>query len=105
MEERLQNQLALTYRYEYEEHLGALSALNQVCTEPMAPLRLFAADGHAIVAATVSWRSSMTSQPGLLLWAVALVAVVAIATAVHLKVRRTAVPESESEALMDGPDA
>ena len=34
----------------------------QVCTEPMAPLRLFAADGHAL-AATVT-RSSMTSQPG-----------------------------------------
>ena len=39
-------------------------AAAQVCTEPMALLRLFAADGHAVVAATVSWRSSMTSQPG-----------------------------------------
>eukprot|EP00435_Cladocopium_sp_Y103_P049972 s247_g15.t1 len=89
--------LALTYRYEYEEHLGALSALNQVCVEPSAPLRLFASD----VVVTAPWRSSM-SQAGLIL-GVALVAVAVAATAVHLKVRRrTAVPESESEALMDG---
>lgn len=96
--------LALTYRYEYEEHLGALSALNQVCTEPRAPLRLFATD-DADDAVPAVWRSPGQSQRGLI-GAVALVAVVAItATAVHLKVRRTAVPESESEALMDGPDA
>ena len=36
-----------------------LDAAAQVCTEPRAPLRLFAADGHAVsVAATA------TSQPG-----------------------------------------
>jgi len=80
--------LALTYRYEYEEHLGSLSALNQVCKPTASPLRLFSTNNLR------EWRSSLSSSPGLIFFAI--VATLA-ALAMLLKVRRREIMESESE--------